>query len=143
MTEPVITRALSVRPPWWWFILHSKKPVENRDWPTTFRGRVLLHASKWYVHRDVIDDIWYVRRLFPGVVTPDAHPYEWLKTHGGCIVGSVEITDCVTKYDSEWFSGKYGFLLSNPVAFEKPVPFKGALGFFYVPPSITVEALRG
>ena len=38
-------KALSVRAPWWWAILHGK-PVENRDWHTNFRGVVLLHASK-------------------------------------------------------------------------------------------------
>ena len=36
-------KALSVRAPWWWAILHGK-PVENRDWYTRVRGRVALHA---------------------------------------------------------------------------------------------------
>ena len=40
-------KALSVRAPWWWAILHGK-PVENRDWQTNYRGEVLLHASKWW-----------------------------------------------------------------------------------------------
>lgn len=35
-------KALSVRAPWWWFILHAAKDIENRDWSTRFRGTVYL-----------------------------------------------------------------------------------------------------
>ena len=52
---------------------------------------------------------------------------------GGCIVGTVDIIDCVQESDSPWFFGKYGFVLANPVALESPIPLKGALGFFDVP----------
>lgn len=45
-------KALSVRAPWWWAILHGK-PVENRDWYTNVRGRVLLHAGKWWEPEEV------------------------------------------------------------------------------------------
>jgi hypothetical protein len=31
----------------------------------------------------------------------------------GGIVGIAEITDCVTEYESPWFTGKYGFVLAN------------------------------
>ena len=133
-------KALSVRAPWWWFILHGGKDIENRDWATGFRGRVLLHASKWYTHRDVVDDIYYARRIAPQLTVPDQHPYEWLKSHGGCIVGSVEIVDCVSHSDSPWFCGKYGLVLRNPISFRTPIPFKGALGFFEVPASLVPEA---
>jgi hypothetical protein len=51
MSQP--TKALSVRAPWWWFIVHGYKPVENRDWPTSFRGTVYIHASAWWVKRDI------------------------------------------------------------------------------------------
>lgn len=38
-------KALSGRQPWFWLLLHGK-PIENRPWSTTYRGPVLLHASK-------------------------------------------------------------------------------------------------
>lgn len=134
-------RALSVRAPWWWFILHGWKDVENRNWRTSFRGRVLIHASKWYVHRDVVDDIWRgqdiasYRRMLPA-----SHPYDWLKASAGCIVGSVEIVDCVSQSDSPWFFGRYGLVLRNPLIFADPVPFKGSLGFFNVPEGLIGDA---
>src|SRR3990167_9411398 len=42
--EPM--KALSIRQPWAWLILHAGKDIENRGWPTSFRGRFLIHASK-------------------------------------------------------------------------------------------------
>jgi hypothetical protein len=129
-------KALSVRSPWWWFILYGGKDIENRDWNTRYRGLVYLHASSWYTHRDVVDDIGYARRIVPALAVPTEHPYRWLKSRCGCLVGSVEIVDCVTDSISPWFSGKYGFVLRNPVALADPIPFRGALGFFDIPDSL-------
>ncbi len=113
------TKALSIRQPWAHRILHEGKDVENRQWPTRFRGPVLIHAGKG-VDSDDRED-----------VTPDM-------PRGG-IVGVVEIVDCVTEMDSEWFFGRYGFVLRNarPLVF---TPCKGALGIFHAP--IDVGALR-
>ena len=46
-----ITKALSVRAPWAWAIMHGK-PVENRDWSTGFRGVIWLHQSKHWSRRE-------------------------------------------------------------------------------------------
>ncbi len=60
----------------------------------------------------------------------------------GCIVGKVDIVDCVASSKSRWFFGRYGFVLANPVAFATPVPCKGMLGFFNVPPDVLAELQR-
>lgn len=141
----MITKALSIRAPWWWFILHGGKDIENREWPTKLRGRVYLHASKWYVHSDVIDDLLAADHMIPGLkerreeATKLMHPHHFLRRCGGAIVGSIEIVDCVEKSDSPWFFGAYGFVLQNPVAFERPVLCKGALGFFTPPDDVLAE----
>lgn len=36
----MIVKALSVRQPWAWAIVHAGKDVENRNWPTPHRGRL-------------------------------------------------------------------------------------------------------
>ena len=102
-------RALSIRQPWCHHILHDGKDVENRDWPTKGRGWFLIHAGK----------AW-----------DDGPPVERLKdVPRGGIVGAARIVDCVTSMDSQWFFGRYGFVLAD--AFPIPlVPCKGALGFF-------------
>ena len=137
-------KALSVRPPWWWAILHGK-PVENRDWYTNLRGRIYIHASKWWKPDDISDD-WddikdmgvqdNIRLPLPVGNEAARDLYLAMRSAGGCIVGTVDIVDCVTVHPSAFFVGKYGFVLRDPIAFEKPIPFKGALGFFDVPEGI-------
>jgi hypothetical protein len=39
-------KALSIRQPWTYAIQHLGKRVENRTWPTPYRGKLLLHAGK-------------------------------------------------------------------------------------------------
>ena len=45
-------KALSIRQPWAHLILHGGKDIENRDWRTSVRGRVLVHASKGMTRDD-------------------------------------------------------------------------------------------
>jgi hypothetical protein len=59
-----------------------------------------------------------------------------MRAAGGCIVGSVDIVDCVRNHPSAFFVGKFGFVLRDPVILAKPVPVKGALGFFDVPDGV-------
>lgn len=131
-------KALSVRAPWWWAILHGK-PVENRDWFARQRGRVFIHASKWWNIGEISDDWDCIRAMakrdgiampFPSGNDALGRLAETMRDTGGCIVGSVEIVDCVMDHPSAFFVGKFGFVLRDPVVFYKPVPFKGARGFF-------------
>jgi hypothetical protein len=120
-------KALSIRQPWASMILHYGKDIENRTWPTNVRGRVLIHASKGMTF-DEWSDAWDFA-VFRGVARePMNDPEVFLR---GGIVGSVEIVDCVTRSESAWFEGPFGFVLRNPVTLPF-YPFRGALGFFDV-----------
>jgi len=132
-------KALSIRQPWAWLIIHGGKDIENRDWPTKFRGRVLVHAAKGMT-RDEWSDAWG----FSHGSGANPKAVESGLTFGnidrGGIVGSVEIVGCVTGSDSRWFMGHYGFVLRDP----KPLPFtplRGQLGFFDVPDDIVAGLL--
>lgn len=51
-------KALSLRQPWAYAVLSLGKRVENRDWAgCSYRGPVLLHASKTLVLRDFDEEI--------------------------------------------------------------------------------------
>lgn len=117
-------KAISIRQPWAWMILHAGKDIENREWPTRFRGRVLIHASKGMTLGEYNDAAWYAGER--GVSVPHQN-----NVPRGGIVGSVEIVDCVVRSDSRWFMGTYGFVLRNPVVMPFH-PCRGALGFFDV-----------
>ncbi len=120
-------KAISIRQPWAWLIIHGGKDIENRDWSTAVRGPVLVHASKGMTRSEYQEA---ADNYDPGDIGPDLPPFEALERGG--IVGQVEIVGCANKSTSPWFSGKFGFVLANP----KPLPFRpyrGMLGFFEVP----------
>ena len=122
-------KALSIRQPWAWLIVHGHKDIENRAWPTKFRGRIYVHAGKAFDY----DGFNYLCRnayLLKGVNLEAFVSLALYPPLG--IIGEVDIVDCVTQSDSPWFVGPYGLVLRNPVAYTEPIPMKGRLGLFEV-----------
>lgn len=122
-------KALSIRQPWAWLIVNGFKDLENRDWCPFEMGKILVHASKGCTRREYAAAVAFAQPLLPvGVVIP---PLKDLPRGGIC--GSVEIVDCVIRFDSPWFVGKYAAVLRNakPMKFR---PMAGKLGFFDVSP---------
>ncbi len=74
-------KIITIRQPWADLIVNGSKNIENRSWPTSYRGPVLIHASL-NVNRALCQKY----RRNPNMIP-----------RGG-IVGIVEITDCVTKH---------------------------------------------
>jgi hypothetical protein len=115
-------KALSIKQPYPHHIFHDGKDVENRDWPTKGRGWFIIHA---------------------GVSKSECAQSQYDLPRGG-IVGMARIVDCVEAMDSEWFFGRYGFVLRDAFPVDL-IPCKGQLGFFRPPPdalSATAAALR-
>lgn len=113
------TLALSIRQPWADAILYAGKDVENRTWPTRYRGPVLIHAAKAWGGMEKEALIW-IQDQGHALARP---------VHLGGIVGRARIADCVSASRSPWFFGPYGFVLADvePLPFQ---PCRGALGFF-------------
>ena len=131
-------KALSIRQPWAHLILHGGKDIENRDWRTSVRGRVLVHASKGMT-RDEYEDAYDTAMVCnPSILFPT---FEALQRGG--IMGSIEIVDCVNQSESPWFFGDWGFVLREPKILPF-TPWRGQLGFFDVPedalPRIVAQA---
>ena len=51
----VVVKAITIRQPFAWLIVHGHKPVENRIWETKFRGPIAIHAAKAKVPAEVYD----------------------------------------------------------------------------------------
>ncbi|WP_374374415.1 ASCH domain-containing protein [Dongia sp.] len=143
-------KALSVRQPWAWAIMHAGKTIENRDWGPHYPAlrearemvkrpggtRVALHASSIMPRKEYVSFLCFaggsdtdlVPALLPrGLPVP---AYEDLPRGG--IIGEVDLVSIVDDHDSPWFFGPLGLVLANPT----PLPFRpcrGALGFFEVP----------
>jgi ASCH domain len=111
-------KILSIRQPWSYLITHGSENIENRDWPTKYRGPVLIHASL-RIDRDACR----------------AHGLSPDELDTGGVVGIAETVDCVTQHRSRWFKGRYGFVLRN----RRPLPFvrwTGSLGLRDAPPRL-------
>jgi ASCH domain len=133
-------KALSIRQPWAWAILHAGKDIENRDWryPPKFRGEFYIHAASGMTkdeYEDFIDTAHEISRLHPfasGLTLPSMEALP----RGG-IVGKAQLVDVVTQSKSPWFFGPLGFVLKDV----QSLPFrpcKGALGFFDVPEQLSL-----
>ena len=133
-------KALSIMQPWAWLIVNGWKDIENRDWRTSHRGGVLVHAGKT-IDQDAWQSLNRGRHPVTGEMVGDDVGMAWAAHHGnvliGGVVGQVEIVDVVSESTSPWFVGDYGFVLRNG----QPLPFmpcRGSLGirpFAYRPPA--------
>lgn len=126
-------KALSIRQPWAWAILHAGKRIENRSWATSFCGPVLIHAARGCTREEHARFLEFYRSLAarePGLPHSAAVPSPEQLERGG-IVGRATIVNCVAASTSPWFSGPFGLVLEDvePLPFR---PMRGALGFFEV-----------
>jgi hypothetical protein len=116
-------KALSIRQPWAWLVVHGHKPVENRTWPTSHRGDTLIHAGLEFDS----EGLQWVQRNFPALEALLPTQYEL-----GGIVGRAQLIACTDSHPSRWFVGPWGFVMHDA----KPMPLvklRGQLGFFDVP----------
>ena len=124
-------RIISIKQPWASLIVAGArnietgeidlKDIENRTWPTKYRGPLLIHASGRpdAISRDEI------ARCF-GVHLGEDAPV-------GGVVGIADLIDCVPEHSSKWHvAGHYGFVLANARAMRFK-PWRGALSIRQAP----------
>jgi hypothetical protein len=145
-------KALSIRQPWAYAILHLGKRIENRMWLCHYRGPVLIHASKWFQQPEVIADFEAIKDMAdPGVYDawraglPDQRlTPNMLKAQTGGIVGRARIIDCIRpggrppEGQENWYTGDFGIVLADVEPLPL-VPFRGSLGLFDVPNDLFPE----
>ena len=95
-------KAISIRQPWAWLIVQGYKDVESRTWATKHRGPILIHVGK------TLDPAF--DELRQELREGDIHVPPRKELPRGGVVGRAAIVDCVTDYDSVFFSGPYGFV---------------------------------
>lgn len=128
--------AISIRQPWAWLVVNGYKDIENRSWQTNYKGLLIIHAGKKR-DRDEEDIEW----AFNTAMMTSGDKYSYLRSRYekekvlGALIGSVMVDNCVSVSDSYWFSGPFGFVMSQPKVWGQPIPYRGALGLF----SVTME----
>ena len=106
-------KVLTIRQPWASLIVAGIKDVENRPWPTRYRGKLGIHAAARY-DQALVDEY--------SDLLGDCLPL-------GALIGSVTLVDCVEGFRSEWaLSGSWHWLLADPKILARPRWMPGKLG---------------
>lgn len=126
------------------------KPLESRDWKTSYRGPLLIHAGKRDEGIESLPES--VRLSSPLVVNFLTKP------PGGLLKAVVNLDGCYDLDDQisvdalrdkvgeevidEWAgSGQYLWLFTGARLLRRPVPYKGQLGLFNVPDELIKDLL--
>lgn len=138
-------KVLTVKQPWAYLLIAGLKDVENRNWPTNYRGELYIHAS---VEKsfDWGAILWMSQQQFPKEMIQSVFNHFGLrpdpfdgkmsritaaKDEFGAIVGSVTLDYCTKNSISPWAmpNSKYHWLVSNakPIT---PIPARGMLGLW-------------
>ena len=108
-------KAISIKQPWASLIVNGYKDIENRSWRTSYRGKILIHASS----KPVIGGMSNLNKLQYNAIPADCSFNSSLYS---AIIGSVEIVDCVKNDPSVWAEkGVWNWKLKNPVLFKNPI----------------------
>lgn len=107
---PPMPRVLSVRQPHAsaFFYADPRKDVENRRWPTDYRGALFIHAAL------TEDPDW---KKSPNADLLSALPADMVARRG-VIMGMVQLTGCVRDSDSRWaLPGYHHWVMQYPASF--------------------------
>lgn len=156
-------KALSLWQPWATAIALGSKTIETRDWPTSYRGPLAIHAAKRLNKAEMIyyKSCWnWCGALRNTGWRMGDGKFGWETLPFGAIVAVCELVDCrptesfplgllrakhrpATERGElyEWTQeqmgnfdlGRFGFVLDGIMQLPAPIPFKGAQGFFHVP----------
>lgn len=132
-------KALTVCQPHAHLIIIGEKRVENRTWPTSYRGPLLIHAGKSRKWLDDGDEERYPDMVFGAIL-------------GQCIVeGCRRLRDirpptkCITRR-WPWLAehghteGPWCWILGDVVRFATPIPYSGQRGLFDIPDDVVAGA---
>lgn len=124
-------KVLTVRQPYASLLVGGVKDVENRSRRTNYRGTVLIHAGA-RMH-DVVSFLRKRQEFTVEELAITTHANE-VEEHVlfGCIVGSVEIVDCIKDSTSPWAErGQWHWVCHNAKVFDHPIRnVKGRLGLW-------------
>jgi hypothetical protein len=143
-------KVLSLLQPWASLVVMGKKQIETRSWNSTYRGPLLIHAScgKYYGKtnrikcRDLcMDNIWFNEYITArdydalpfGAIIGQVNLIETVKTDKILFCNSFrtkghrwELTDEELAF-GDYTEGRYGWLFSDAVKFDEPLPAKGEI----------------
>ena len=132
-------KTISLRQPWAWMICQGFKPVENRTWNTNHRGPILIHASKTF---DMAGYDWILENRHKLKIFDHRIPFPDEYYKGG-VIGRANLVRSCRQNDSAWFFGPWGFVLTDPELFERPIAYPGKLNIFEITDRDIIQNING
>lgn len=128
VSEPLDLRALTVQQPWATLLVQGRKPWENRPRdPGARPGWYAIHAGLTL----------HARLAWARDLAPDLDPSTCPR---GAILGLVWLEPGVplasVRSGREWAVGPICLPVSEAIALPEPIPCRGALGLWRVPPAV-------
>jgi hypothetical protein len=127
-------KALTICQPYAALIVRGEKLVENREWPTRYRGPLLIHAGKsreWLDDEDESDFVAWGDPLAFGAVVGDARLADVLH------IDRIQRGEYDAKYpwlrEHTHANGTWCWVLQDIRRYAQPVPWKGAQGLWEFP----------
>ena len=112
-----MAKVLSLYQPWAQLVVIGAKKFETRSWATSYRGLILIHASKRFTKRDwMMCHRWPFRDALSDVATFNGE-YQPHRLPVGVIIGCVKLIDCPST--SDWLRmrlrnyGRTNFLVES------------------------------
>lgn len=147
-------RGLTLTQPWATLIAIGENSIETRSWGTSFRGEIVIQSAKGFPRdaRELCTASPY-REVLAAAAYLEADDLP-----RGEIIAVADLVDVMRFARSshreiqaaakrgefprheadfgDFSSGRYGWVLKNVRQLENPVPFKGMLGLWKVPPRV-------
>ena len=133
-------KVLSLLQPWATLVVMGAKKIETRSWTTRHRGELLIHASSGKAAALLALESPFKKYI------PAFHSLPF-----GCIIGKVNLEDILPieafgltgeklneltieeRAFGDYSAGRFGWILSEPIAFAKPIGIRGHLHLWEYP----------
>lgn len=137
-----MSKVISILQPWASLVVLGHKKIETRSWNTKYRGELLIHASVGKKYKSIPADDHFYKYYHLLFAKNKMQPIEHLPY--GAIIGKVNLVDTYHTGSiglqsilnnqelafGDYSPNRFGWLLSDPVMFDKPIPAKGQLGIW-------------
>lgn len=127
-------KVLTVKQPWATLIVRGIKDVENRDWKSYYRGRILIHSSKTVDWEGRCAERCFTRAQWESIPDPTVGQLlrgDWQDWPRGCIVGNADFVG-MDGTRSVWASPNalWHWALRDQHEFRVPIPARGMPGLW-------------
>lgn len=135
-------KAITLWQPWATLIALQEKPYETRHWPTSYRGKIAIHASKKW-DNEIISYVydWRVQK-----VMLKYRLQEWDLARGA-IVCIGELTDCIPtslvpkneQRFGDFTPGRFAWKIEHVKTLLNPIEIRGKQGLWNWAPPLNLE----